>query len=51
MTDFQSLRTEYLKKLESLKSKKELEWIKTELLGKTGKITSLFKNIGNWKEN
>tara|TARA_B100000579_G_scaffold182877_1_gene149038 strand:+ start:4215 stop:5282 length:1068 start_codon:yes stop_codon:yes gene_type:complete len=51
MTDFQSLRTEYLKKLESLKSKKELESIKTELLGKTGKITSLFKNIGNLKEN
>ena len=46
MSDIQSLRTEFIKKIEEKFNKQELDIIKTELFGKNGKITSLFKKLG-----
>ena len=46
MSDIQSLRTEFTKKIEEKFNRQELDIIKTELFGKNGKITSLFKNLG-----
>ena len=46
MSDIQSLRTEFTKKIEEKFNKQELDIIKTELFGKNGKITSLFKKLG-----
>ena len=47
MSDIQSLRTEFTKKIKEKINKQELDSIKTELFGKNGKISSLFKNLGN----
>ena len=45
MSDIQSLRTEFTKRIEEKFNKQELDVIKTELFGKNGKITLLFKKI------
>ena len=47
MSDIQSLKTEFTKKIKEKINKQELDSIKTELFGKNGKISSLFKNLGN----
>ena len=47
MSDIQSLRTEFTKKIKEKINKQELDSIKTELFGKNGKIPSLFKSLGN----
>ena len=50
MSNIQTLRAEYIEKIKSVKSKQDLDSIKTELFGKSGKITSLFKNIGKLED-
>ena len=47
MSDIQSLKTEFTKKIKEKINKQELDSIKTELFGKNGKIPSLFKSLGN----
>ena len=46
MSEIQTLRAEFLSKIKEIINKQDLDNIKTELFGKSGKITSLFKNIG-----
>jgi len=45
MSEIQTLRAEFLLKIKEVNSKQDLDNIKTELFGKNGKITFLFKNI------
>ena len=47
MTDINTLKDEFIKKINLIKTKQDLDLIKTDLFGKSGKITFLFKNIAN----
>ena len=46
MSEIETLRADFLSKIKDINNKQDLDNIKTELFGKNGKITSLFKNIG-----
>ena len=42
MTDINTLKDEFIKKINLIKTKQDLDLIKTDLFGKSGKITFLF---------
>ena len=46
MSEIETLRADFLSKIKDINNKQDLDNIKTELFGKNGKITFLFKNIG-----
>ena len=45
MSDLDNINSSFKKKIESLKSKEELQSLKTEFFGKNGQITNQFKNL------
>ena len=47
MSDIKKIRNEYLEKLESNLKIENLNQIKTELFGKNGQISNLFKKLGS----
>ena len=47
MSDLDKINSLFNAKIDSVKSKEELQNIKTEFFGKNGKITSQFKNLGS----
>ncbi|MBL6857326.1 MAG: phenylalanine--tRNA ligase subunit alpha [Pelagibacteraceae bacterium] len=47
MSDLDSINSSFEQKIKSLKSKEELQILKTEFFGKNGQITKQFKNLGN----
>ena len=46
MSDLDNINSSFEKKIKSLKSKEELQILKTEFFGKSGQITNQFKNLG-----
>jgi|TARA_B110001452_G_scaffold628_1_gene579 phenylalanyl-tRNA synthetase alpha chain len=46
MSDLDNINSSFKQKIESLKSKEELQSLKTEFFGKNGQITNQFKNLG-----
>jgi phenylalanyl-tRNA synthetase alpha chain len=46
MSDLENINSSFEKKIKSLKSKEELQNLKTEFFGKSGQITNQFKNLG-----
>ncbi|MDC0449515.1 phenylalanine--tRNA ligase subunit alpha [Pelagibacteraceae bacterium] len=46
MSDLDNINSSFEKKIKSLKSKEELQILKTEYFGKSGQITNQFKNLG-----
>ena len=47
MSDLNKINTNFNEKIKSIKSKDELQNLKTEFFGKNGQITSQFKNLGS----
>ena len=47
MSDLDQININFKEKINSLKSKEELQNLKTEFFGKNGKITAQFKNLGS----
>jgi len=47
MSDLDNINSSFEQKIKSLKSKEDLQILKTEFFGKSGKITEQFKNLGN----
>jgi phenylalanyl-tRNA synthetase alpha chain len=47
MSDLDKISSLFNAKIDSIKSKEELQNIKTEFFGKNGKITAQFKNLGS----
>ena len=47
MSDLDKINSNFKDKINSIKSKEELQNLKTEFFGKNGKITSQFKNLGS----
>ena len=47
MSDLNKINTSFSEKIKSIKSKDELQNLKTEFLGKNGQITSEFKKLGS----
>jgi phenylalanyl-tRNA synthetase alpha chain len=47
MSDLDNIISSFKEKISSIKSKDELQNLKTEFFGKNGKITSQFKNLGS----
>jgi phenylalanyl-tRNA synthetase alpha chain len=46
MSDLDNINSSFEKKIKSVKSKEELQNLKTEFFGKSGQITNQFKNLG-----
>ena len=46
MSDLDNINSSFEKKIKYLKSKEELQILKTEFFGKSGQITNQFKNLG-----
>ena len=46
MSDLDNINSSFETKIKSLKSKEELQILKTEFFGKSGQITNQFKNLG-----
>ena len=46
MSDLDNINSSFKQKIESLKSKNELQILKTEFFGKNGQITNQFKSLG-----
>ena len=46
MSDLDNINSTFEKKINSVKSKEELQSLKTEFFGKSGEITNQFKNLG-----
>jgi Aminoacyl tRNA synthetase class II, N-terminal domain. len=46
MSDLDKISSIFNAKIDSVKSKEELQSLKTEFFGKNGKITQQFKNLG-----
>ena len=46
MSDLDNINSNFEKKVKSIKSKEELQNLKTEFFGKSGQITNQFKNLG-----
>ena len=46
MSNLDNISSNFEKKIKSLKSKEELQILKTEFFGKSGQITNQFKNLG-----
>jgi phenylalanyl-tRNA synthetase alpha chain len=49
MSDLEKINSSFEEKINSIKSKEELQILKTDFFGKNGQITMQFKNIGNLK--
>ena len=47
MSDLDKINSIFNAKIDSIKSKDELQNLKTEFFGKNGEITSQFKNLGS----
>ena len=47
MSDLDNINSSFEQKIKSLKSKEELQSLKTEFFGKNGQITNQFKNLSN----
>jgi phenylalanyl-tRNA synthetase alpha chain len=47
MSDLENISSGFKQKINSVNSKEELQNLKTEFFGKSGKITSQFKNLGS----
>ncbi len=47
MSDLDNINSSFEQKIKSLKSKEELQILKTEFFGKNGQVTIQFKNLGN----
>mgnify|MGYP003691123999 CR=1 FL=1 len=46
MSDLDNIISSFKEKISSIKSKDELQNLKTEFFGKNGQITNQFKNLG-----
>ena len=46
MSDLDNINSNFEQKINSIKSKEELQNLKTEFFGKNGQITTQFKNLG-----
>ena len=46
MSDLDNINSSFEQKIKSVKSKEELQILKTEYFGKSGQITNKFKNLG-----
>ena len=46
MNDLDKINSSFEQKIKSLKTKEELQILKTEFFGKSGQITNQFKNLG-----
>ena len=51
MSDIKNIRDQFVSKLKSELSLDEINLIKTELFGKNGQISSLFKTVGSIPES
>ena len=51
MSDLDNINSSFEQKIKSLKSKDELQNLKTEFFGKSGQITNQFKNLRNISED
>ena len=51
MSDLIKINSDFNEKINSIKSKEELQNLKTEFFGKNGKITNQFKNLGSLPSN
>ena len=47
MSDLDNINSSFEQKIKSLKSKEELQNLKTEFFGKNGQITNQFKNLSS----
>ena len=47
MSDLEKINSIFNAKIDSVKSKDELQHLKTEFFGKNGQITTQFKNLGS----
>ena len=47
MSDLEKINSIFNAKINSIKTKEELQNIKTEFFGKNGQITQQFKTVGN----
>ena len=47
MIDLDNINSNFEKKIKSVKSKEELQILKTEFFGKSGEITNKFKSLGS----
>ena len=47
MSDLDKINSIFNAKIDSVKSKDELQNLKTEIFGKNGQITNQFKNLGS----
>ena len=47
MSDLDNINSSFEKKIKSVKSKEELQILKTEFFGKNGQITLKFKSLGS----
>ncbi len=50
MSDLEKINSIFNAKIDSVKSKEELQNLKTEFFGKNGQITNQFKNLGSFSE-
>ena len=51
MENFNQIESEILNKIKNIKDRSSYEKIKTEIFGKKGIITDLFKKIGDLNQN
>ena len=51
MTDLNKINSVFVEKLKTIKSKDELQHLKTEFFGKSGEITNQFKKLGLLEES
>ena len=49
MSNLEKIKSSFEEKVNSIKSRDELQNLKTEFFGKNGQITIQFKNMGNLK--
>ena len=50
MSDLDKINSIFNAKIDSIKSKDELQNLKTEFFGKNGQIKNQFKNLGSFSE-
>ena len=51
MSDLENISSSFEQKISSVRSKEELQNLKTEFFGKNGKITLQFKSLGSVEAN
>ena len=51
MSDLNNITSNFYKKISSVKSKEDLQILKTEFFGKSGEVTSKFKSLGTLSED